>query len=102
MTNTTPPKTLDELYSIPKKTSYTFDEVLDLVKNNLQKQESLKGTDMIDLPANLNPSGKKKLLEWVNYCFQHSCSKEHVKWLVNIWLEVHDVNGNIVKRSCDT
>lgn len=39
-TNTTPPKTLDELYNIPKKTSYTFDEVCQIIRSKSHPLEA--------------------------------------------------------------
>ena len=53
---------------------------------------------LVSLPANikLNPSGQRKLLDWIKFCFEIGWSKEHVIKLKDFWLETHDEYGNLI------
>jgi hypothetical protein len=55
----------------------------------------------VSLPArqNLRPSGQRKLLKFINRCFEIGWNADNVSRLKDFWLDTHDEFGNIIKAS---
>ena len=77
-------------------------DVLTATKKANRMGDNLPDIDcLVSLPANikLNPSGQRKLLDWIKFCFEIGWSKEHVIKLKDFWLETHNEYGNLIKAS---
>lgn len=50
--------------------------------------------------SDLNRVGLKKYLHWLKFCREIGWSRKAMPRLADLWLELHDQNGDPLSRDC--